>query len=128
MLIILIPIGICTKYYSGTFSEFMHHYAGGFIYVVFFIMLASVFFPKKNPGTLALAVFLVTSLIECSQLVQNQFINDIRQYFLVRALIGTTFVIYDFPVYMAGAVSGYLIIRKSHRQSPVDDSPHIAEK
>lgn len=115
LLILLITAGIGTKYYQGPASDFMHHYAGGFIYVVFFIVLASLLLRRTPPEKLAVLIFLATSLIECSQLIQAPSLNALRQYFIVVALIGNTFVWWDFLAYLAGAIAGYWLIKRIDR-------------
>jgi hypothetical protein len=62
--IILIPIGFLTKIYTGIGNEFVINYLGGVIYVVFFILLASLIFPKTNPVKVSLIILGLTCFIE----------------------------------------------------------------
>jgi hypothetical protein len=108
--IILIPIGLLTKVYSGIGSEFVTNYLGGVIYVVFFIVLASLVFPKVNPLKISLFVLGFACLIEVSQLIQNDLLKDLRTHFLIRILMGSVFNIFDFVFYFVGALIGYGIL------------------
>lgn len=110
LIIILIPIGLLTKVYSGVGSEFVTNYIGGVIYVVFFIVLASLVFPKANWLKISLIVFGITCLLEFSQLIQVSFLNNLRKYFIIRALIGSVFNVLDFVFYFIGAFLGFGIL------------------
>jgi hypothetical protein len=110
LIIILIPIGLLTKVYSGVGSEFVTNYIGGVIYVVFFIVLASLVFPEANWLKISLIVFGITCLLEFSQLIQVSFLNNLRKYFIIRALIGSVFNVLDFVFYFIGAFLGFGIL------------------
>jgi hypothetical protein len=112
LVIILIPIGFLTKIYSGTGSEFVTNYLGGVVYVVFFILLASLVFPNASILKISLFVLVITCLIEVSQLIQNETIQNLRTHFLIRSLIGSVFNIFDFVFYLAGAIIGYGVLFK----------------
>jgi hypothetical protein len=110
LLTILIPLGLLTKFYSGIGSDFVTNYLGGVIYVVFFILLASLVFPKTSPIRISLIVLCITCLLEFTQLIQIDFLNRLRQSFIIRALIGSVFNVLDFVFYLTGAVIGYIIL------------------
>lgn len=110
LIIILPPLGLLTKTHLGSGYEFVNNYLGGVIYVVFFIVLASLVFPKASPLKMSLIVLCITSLFEFTQLIQIDFLNRLRQSFIIRALIGSVFNIIDFVFYLAGATLGYSIL------------------
>lgn len=110
LVIILIPIGLLTKAYSGIGSEFVSNHLGGVIYVIFFIVLASLLFPKASPIKISLIVLCITCLLEFSQLIQNDFLTSLRIHFLIRSLIGSFFNSYDFLFYFVSALIGYSIL------------------
>ena len=107
LIIVLILIGLLTKGYTGFGSEFVTNYLGGIIYVVLFIMMASLIFPNADPFKISLTILSITCLIEFSQLIQNDLLNSLRTHFLIRLLIGSVFNIFDFIFYVIGAVIGY---------------------
>jgi len=110
-LIVLVPLGFATKVYSGPGSGVVVNHAGGFLYVWFFMLLASLLFPSAKALCISAIVFISTSLIEFSQLIQTPWLNILRQHFLIRTLIGSTFGYNDFIWYSAAAVSGYFLLR-----------------
>ena len=108
--IILIPIGLLTKVYSGIGSEFVTNYFGGVIYVVFFIVLASLVFPKARPVKISLIVLCITCLLEFSQLIHTPALELFRKNFVFRALVGSTFNPFDFFWYFVGALLGLFLV------------------
>jgi hypothetical protein len=78
---------------------------------MFFIVSASLALPKVPPFKISLIVFLISSLLEFSQLIQNNFLNDLREYFIIRALIGSVYNIYDFIFYLIGTFIGFGILK-----------------
>jgi hypothetical protein len=110
LVIILIPIGLLTKVYSGIGSEFVANYLGGIIYVIFFILLASLVFPKVTSLKISFYILCITCLLEFSQLIQVSFLNNLRKYFIIRALIGSAFNVFDFVFYFIGAFLGFGIL------------------
>lgn len=107
LLVILVTLGFYTKYYTGPGHEFVHNYLGGIIYVIFWIIFFSTLIPKATPFKVTVWVFLVTSLIEFTQIIHTPFLDHLREYILFRALFGSTFNPFDFIGYFAGAVIGF---------------------
>lgn len=107
ILVILVPIGLLTKLYSGLGREFINNYLGGVFYVIFFIVLTSLIFPKTTLLKISLIIFCITCLLEFSQLIQISFLNSLREYFIIRALIGSVFNVFDFIFYFIGALIGF---------------------
>lgn len=110
LLIILIPIGLLTKVYSGIGNEFVTNYLGGIIYVVFFIVLVSLGFPKASPIRLSLIVLCITCILEFTQLIHTPALELFRKNFIFRALFGSTFNPFDFIWYFVGALFGFLLV------------------
>ena len=111
LLLLLIIFGIATKFYSGPGREFVNNYLGGVIYVMFFILLASLILPHGNILKLSLLILIITCLLEFSQLITGEFLNKIRAHFIVRSLIGSVFNKFDFLFYLFGALIGYYVLR-----------------
>jgi hypothetical protein len=108
--IILVPIGLLTKAYSGIGVEFIHNHLGGVIYVIFWILLFSFLFPTYSPCKLTLWVFLVTCGIEFTQLINTSTLELLRRNFFFRALLGNTFNPFDFICYLVGALLGLVTV------------------
>jgi hypothetical protein len=107
-LALLIPLGLATKFYAGPGSQLVNNHLGGVLYVVFFIFLASLVFPKVRPLKISLIVFAVTCLLELTQMIQTTFLNQMREYFVVHALIGSSFNKMDLLYYLIGGGIGYI--------------------
>lgn len=110
LVVLLIPIGLLTKVYSGIGCDFVHNYLGGIIYVVFFIILASMILPRTNSLRISLFVLGFTCVVEFSQLIQTEVLKSFRTHFLIRTLIGSVFNVFDFVFYAVGAVVGFGIL------------------
>jgi len=110
ILLFLVPLGFYTKFYQGYGETFVHNYLGGFLYVVFWILVVFFISPHTNPVKISAGVFVATSLIEFSQLWHPPFLETLRANFLGRTILGTSFVWYDFIWYLAGAVAGYFLV------------------
>jgi hypothetical protein len=75
--------------------------------VVFFIFLASLVFPQTRAIKISLIVFIVTCALEFTQLIQTNFLNQLREYFIGHALIGSSFNLMDMPFYAVGGGIGW---------------------
>lgn len=111
ILVILILLGLYSKIYTGPFHFWANNHLGGFLYVIFFIILFHLFKPDKSHTIIALSILAMTILIEFSQLLRPKYLIQLRQNFFIRSLIGTTFSWMDFPYYIFGAAFGFLILR-----------------
>jgi len=109
-MLILIPIGITTKFYQGVGEGFIHNHLGGVIYVIFWILLFSLISPKYSHLKLIVWVFSVTCLIEFTQLIHTPILEKAREYFVFRALLGSTFNLFDILWYLVGAALGYILL------------------
>ncbi|GAB4320511.1 MAG: hypothetical protein Kow00127_12800 [Bacteroidales bacterium] len=109
-LVLVTPIGFATKFYTGPAQQFVNTGLGGVLYEIFWCLLAGLFFAKTRPWKISLIVFLITSLLEVMQLWHPPFLEAIRSTFIGRTLIGTTFTMTDFPMYVAGSFLGYLLL------------------
>ncbi|MFC2170440.1 DUF2809 domain-containing protein [Calditrichota bacterium] len=112
VLLIVIALGFGSKYYSGPGRYWFNDYGAGVMYVAFFIIFFSFFFSsRKFLNRITLIVFLTTCLLEFLQLWHPHFLEIIRHTFLGGALLGTTFVWWDFPHYVLGALIGWGVMR-----------------
>ena len=112
LLVILIPVGLATKFYQGPGYNWVNHYAGGLVYEIFWCLVVSFIQPRLNGWTTAAWVFGITCLLECLQLWHPPFLELIRSTFWGKALIGTSFSWWDFPHYIFGSAIGGLLVEK----------------
>ncbi|MFP6655968.1 MAG: DUF2809 domain-containing protein [Myxococcota bacterium] len=109
------PLGFASKFYEGPGAAWVQGYAGGILYVVFWILLAALARPRSSPRIVAGAVLVMTSILEVLQLSSTPLLEAIRETFIGRTLIGSTFVWWDFPHYLLGAVIGTAIVSRIAR-------------
>jgi hypothetical protein len=112
VLLIVTPLGFLFKFYAGPGKWWFNNYGAGLLYEVFWIIVIFLFIPKKQyVRRIPISVFVVTCALEVLQLWHPWLLQEIRSYFLGRALIGTSFVWWDFPHYVIGCVLGWMLIK-----------------
>ncbi|HNX00136.1 MAG TPA: DUF2809 domain-containing protein [Candidatus Cloacimonadota bacterium] len=111
---VIIVLGMGTKYYQGTFHEWVNGSLSGVVYSIFWCLVLSL------PGIwkfkdIALVVFIVCCIIEFLQLWHPAFLTTIRSFQAGGALFGTVFQWKDFIYYAIGSWLGYKLIRQLAR-------------
>ncbi len=120
-ILILIPLGISTKFYHGIASSWVNNSLGDVIYVIFWSLLFSLVFPNTNPRKIAIIVFLITSLIEIMQLWHPPFLELIRSNFIGRSFLGTSFCWLDFFHYFIGLILSFGIFHLQRKFETAND-------
>jgi hypothetical protein len=115
ILALVVPLGFATKFYAGPGSGWVGAHGGGILYEVFWIFVVLLLWPRLAPLRVAGGVFAATSALEFLQLFHPPFLKTIRATFLGHALIGSTFVWWDFPHYAVGCVAGALLAHPALR-------------
>lgn len=110
LLVLLIIVGVSTKFYHGVASVFVNNHLGGIIYVIFWILFFSLILPKQKAFKITLWVFMVTCVIEFTQLYHPLYLDKLREYFIFRALFGNSFNPFDILFYLVGAMIGYFLL------------------
>ncbi len=109
----LVPVGFATKLYKGPAESFLNDSFAAVFYELFWIFLVYGFFCSRRAVVgVPAGVLVATCALEVLQLVRTPFLETIRSYFLGRALIGTTFTFWDFPVYVLSCLAGWLLLRR----------------
>ncbi len=122
-LFIVTPAGFLSKSYSGAGHWWFNDYGGGLLYDVFWCLVVFFFVPKKKyAAPIAVVVLLITCILETLQLWHPPFLQLVRSYYLGSALLGTTFVWWDFPHYVLGCFIGWLCMRAISKKS---DEPKL---
>jgi len=110
-LLVVTPLGFAFKFYFGPGNWWSNNYGAGLLYEIFWILIAFLFFPsKRSANAIPAYVFIITSILEFLQLWHPTFLEVIRSSFLGSALIGTTFVWWDFPHYVLGCLIGWIAL------------------
>jgi hypothetical protein len=103
------PVGFGLKLYSGPGQHWANNYAAGVMYVVFWCLVLLFIWPRPaSIMWIAVGVLLITSALELAQLWHPPILEQARQSFLGRALIGTSFDWMDFPHYFVGFLLGWM--------------------
>ncbi len=107
-LVLIVPLGFYSKFYSGFAHQWVNDSLGGAFYEIFWCLIAFLFFDDKAPWKIALTVFLITCSLEFLQLWHPPFLELVRSIFIGRTIIGTSFVWSDFSYYLFGSLTGWL--------------------
>jgi hypothetical protein len=107
-LMIIIPLGLCTKWYHGPVQAWVNDSLGGVFYEIFWCLVGLWFFAKSKPWRIALIVLLATCMLEVLQLWHPLFLQILRSNFSGKMILGTTFVWSDFLYYILGSGLGWL--------------------
>jgi len=110
VLLIITPLGFATKFYTGSGSEWVNTSAGDILYPAF-LMLILVFFQRDlKAWRAAVGVFLFSTAVEFTQLLDGPFLEWMRQSFLGRTLVGVSFVPLDILYYALGCLLGIVLL------------------
>jgi len=77
---------------------------GGVLYVIFWTLFISMFVPKPSTIKITTIVFSLTCIIEFIQLWHTPFLTILRDSFIGKTILGTTFSWLDFIHYMIGYI------------------------
>ena len=122
-LLIITPLGLLSKAYTGIGKEWVQDYSGDILYeifwclVVFWFVLPIKDFAWLNTITLKISswVFIITCAIEISQLWFYLVPQSIKSSLVWRMLLGAGFAWWDFPHYALGSLIGWWIINQIGR-------------
>jgi hypothetical protein len=110
-IILIIPLGFFTKFYSGPAMNWINNSVGGLLYEIFWCLVLFFLFPEKRPFLLAAIVFISTFFLEFLQLCHPPFLESMRSNVIGRTILGNAFNWMDFPYYLVGSVLGYILLK-----------------
>jgi len=111
-IVVILPLGFLTKFYSGPAGEWVNNSLGGVFYEIFWCLVVLLFFPKLKSLKIAISVFIITCCLEILQLWHPCFLEVIRSNFIGVTIFGNSFNWFDFPYYFIGSLLGYLWLYK----------------
>ncbi|MFN6463249.1 MAG: DUF2809 domain-containing protein [Nostoc sp. DedVER02] len=112
-ILIVVPMGLLSKFYSGLAHQWFNDYGGDILYEIFWCLFAFCFFRSRTAIIqIPIWVFVITCILEFLQLWHPPLLNEIRATLIGKLLLGTTFVWWDFPHYLLGCVLGWLWLRQ----------------
>ncbi len=115
--LIIVPLGIYSKFYSGQAARWVNDSLGGVLYVIFWCLFAFLFLSNTKPWKIAAVVFAITCSLEFLQLWHPPLLEFLRNYFMGRTILGTTFTWSDFPYYLVGCGVGWLWMKFLQKHS-----------
>jgi hypothetical protein len=101
-LVLIVPLGFCTKVYYGPAYVWVHNSLGGVLYVIFWSLLFSFIFIRSAPWKIAGIVMLATCSLEFLQLWHPSFLETLRSTFIGAILLGNSFSWSDLAHYAIG--------------------------
>ncbi len=104
----IVPIGFESKFYGGPAHVWVNDSLGGAFYDMFWCLAAFFAFPGGRPLVIAAVVLASTCALEFMQLWHPPFLEYLRNCFIGRTILGTTFAWSDFPYYFVGSAAGWL--------------------
>jgi hypothetical protein len=107
-ILIVVPLGLYSKFYNGQAARWVNDSLGGVLYVIFWCLFAFLFLGNTKPWKIAAAVFAITCFLELLQLWHPPFLESLRSNFVGTTILGTTFTWSDFPYYLVGCGIGWL--------------------
>ena len=117
-LLIIIPLGLFSKAYTGVAQSWVNDYAGDILYEIFWCLFFFWFFPsQKAIFIIPFSVFIVTCAIEVSQLWFEFVPLSIRSSLIWKLLLGSSFVWWDFLHYAFGSFLGWLWLQKLNKKT-----------
>ncbi|QLE51386.1 DUF2809 domain-containing protein [Nostoc sp. C057] len=115
-MLIVVPMGLFSKFYSGPGHQWFNDYGGDILYEIFWCLFAFWFFRSRTAITqIPIWVFVITCILEFLQLWHPPLLNEIRATLIGKLLLGTTFVWWDFPHYALGCIAGWLWLRQLYK-------------
>jgi len=116
-ILIIVPLGIYSKFYSGQAARWVNDSLGGVLYVIFWCLLAFLFLSNTKTWKIAATVFIITCFLEFLQLWHPPLLEFFRNNFIGRTILGTTFTWSDFPYYLVGCGIGWLWMKSLQKYS-----------
>ncbi|MDJ0615507.1 MAG: DUF2809 domain-containing protein [Calothrix sp. MO_192.B10] len=113
-IVVIVPLGYGIRFSSWLGSPWLHDALGSLAYEIFWILLVTLFIPKKPVLWIAVGVCLFTCVIEFLQLWQTPFLQMLRSTLPGRLILGNSFTWLDFPPYFFGSFLGWLWVRSLH--------------
>ncbi len=115
LILLVVPLGLLSKAYTGIGQVWVNDYSGDILYEILWCLVFGWFYRSKRATvTIPVWVFVVTSLIEISQLWFDRVPVSLRETIIWKLLLGSSFVWWDFPHYAFGCVIGWGLLHWLH--------------
>ena len=111
LIIIVAALGVLAKMVPAGEALWISNHLAGSFYVVELSLILYLIFPDHFNFLLVTAAFLLTSLVEFLQIWHPAFLEPVRSSFVGHTILGNTFSWLDFPWYLLGAFTGWLLLQ-----------------
>jgi hypothetical protein len=106
-ILLVVPIGLALKFYRGPARAFLNDWTSSLAYECLWMLVAFFFVPRRRAiWRIAVGVFVATCIVEVMQLWHPPVLEAIRETFVGRCVLGTTFDPKDFAAYAVGCAIG----------------------
>lgn len=107
LVILTIILGLLSR--TSYIPELIYPYLGDFFYALMYYWICALLFPRLKPIYLLYLSIGICFLIECSQLYQADWINNIRYTRMGGLILGFGFLWSDLFSYCLGGILGFTI-------------------
>ena len=115
-MLIVVPLELLSKKYTGFAQEWIHNNAGDIFYQIFWCLFIFFLSPTRFAANrIPILVFFLGCIVEFTQAWQTPFLDSIRSHFWGKLLLGTAFNWQEFPTYALGSIIGWLWLRQIGR-------------
>ncbi|MFO7753646.1 MAG: DUF2809 domain-containing protein [Desulfobacteraceae bacterium] len=111
--IIVAPLWVSVKFYSGPYHDLMQNYFSCIVYIIFWGLVIQMVFPKLREEPLLAAVFFITCAIELLHWKNPGLFNTLDVTVLDQTLIGANYSLHKIPYYGVGTFIGYFVLKAS---------------
>ena len=111
LIILVAALGVLAKLFPLEQAVWVCNHLAGTFYVVELALILHLVFPDHLSFLLAMAAFLITSVVEFFQLWHPGFLETFRASCIGHTILGSTFSWLDFPWYLAGAIIGWGLLQ-----------------
>lgn len=109
--IIIAPLWVSVKFYSGPYHHLMQNYFSCILYIMFWGLVIQMVFPKLKEEPLLAAVFLITCAIELLHWKNPELFIFFDISVFDQNLIGANYSLHKIPYYGVGAFVGYFVLK-----------------
>jgi hypothetical protein len=111
-LLVIVPFGFSTKFYTGYGQSWVRDSLGGVFYEIFWCLVVYLCCRRLRIGVIAAMVLFGTCCLEFLQLWHPPCLEYLRGNFIGSTILGTTFCWSDFPYYFIGSGIGWFWLKK----------------
>lgn len=122
LLLLVIILGLGSRRFGNALPEFIASNAGDALWTIAVYLSLAITFPKTTPWKLGLTAYTISIAVEFSQLIDVNWLNDIRKTLPGKLLLGAGFVPVDLLRYLVGAAVAFSVDRLTWWRSSVNAS------